>query len=191
MPKRVVVIAALLTASVMSFPWILSAEAQQPKANAFTLTVVGFPESALLKSRNAASDPGCGGDNISPALEWSHAPSGTRSFAITIIDPDGGKGLGSVHWIAYGIPASVTALPERSGTSHNKDILAGTNSRGQASYRGPCPPPGEQPHHYIIAIYALDLEPGALPPGLDRDGFLSAINGHSLNETSVVLRYNR
>jgi Raf kinase inhibitor-like YbhB/YbcL family protein len=187
----VVVAGAALAAGLTGFPTIPSAGAQQPKPDAFTITVPGFAEAAFLKSTNASSDPGCGGDNISPAIQWTHPPAGTRSFAVTIMDPDGQKGLGSVHWIAYGIPASVAALPERSGTSSTKDLIAGKNSRGQATYRGPCPPAGEQPHHYVIAVYALDLEPGALPPALDRDGFHSSIDGHVLNETSVVLRYAR
>jgi hypothetical protein len=193
MLKRAVVVtaAAALAACVMRVPLSPAAEAQQAKADAFTLTLPGFPEAAFLKERNASSDPGCGGDNVSPAVQWSQPPKGTRSFAVTIVDPDGQKGLGSVHWIAYGIPASVAALPEGSGTSSTKDLIAGKNSRGQATYRGPCPPVGEQPHHYIVAVYALDLEPGALPPALDRDGFRSAIDGHSLNATSVVLRYQR
>jgi len=193
MPKRAVVLmaAAALAACVVRVPLTPSAEAQQPRADAFTLTLPSFSEAAFLRARNAANDAGCGGDNVSPAVQWSHAPAATRSFAVTIIDPDGQKGLGSVHWIAYGIPASVMALPEGSGTSSTKDLIAGKNSRGQATYRGPCPPVGEQPHHYIVSVYALDLEPGALPPGLDRDAFLSAINGHNLNETSIVLRYAR
>jgi hypothetical protein len=190
MPKSIAVVAAaaVLVAGLSGVP---SADAQQPKPDAFTITVPGFSEGAFLKATNASNDPGCGGDNISPAISWAHPPANTRSFAVTIMDPDGQKGLGSVHWIAYGIPASVMALPERSGTSSTKDLVAGKNSRGKATYRGPCPPVGEQPHHYVVAVYALDLEPGALPPALDRDGFRSAIDGHVLNETSVVLRYRR
>lgn len=165
--------------------------AQQARSNAFTITVPGFSEASMLSAKNASNDPGCGGQNISPAVQWSHAPSGTKSFAVTIVDPDGGKGLGSVHWVAYGIPASISSLPEGVGTSSSKDLVAGNNSRGKATYRGPCPPVGENPHHYIVAVYALDLAPGTLKPGLSHNAFLAAIKGHSAGETSIVLRYQR
>lgn len=145
----------------------------------------------MLAATNASNDPGCGGGNVSPAVQWSHAPKGTKSFAVTIVDPDGGKGLGSVHWVAYGIPANLNSLPAGIGTSSSKDIVRGDNSRGKATYRGPCPPKGENPHHYIVAVYALDLDPGALKQGLSHDRFLATIKGHSLGETSVVLRYQR
>lgn len=165
--------------------------AQKAHPDAFTITVPGHTEGSMLSAKNASNDPGCGGGNISPAVQWSHAPKGAKSFAVTIIDPDGGKGLGSVHWVAYGIPANLNSLPAGIGTSSSKDFVRGDNSRGKATYRGPCPPKGENPHHYIVAVYALDLAPGALKQGLSHDQFLAAIKGHSLGETSVVLRYQR
>jgi Raf kinase inhibitor-like YbhB/YbcL family protein len=165
--------------------------AQQAKPDAFTVTVPGMAEAAFLTTKNASSDPGCGGGNVSPPIQWSHPPAGTKSFAITVVDPDGQKGLGSIHWVAYGIPASITSLPAGVGTSSSKDLIAGKNSAGKATYRGPCPPAGEQPHHYIVGVYALDLAPGAIEPGLTHEALLAAIKGHSLNESSVVLRYAR
>jgi len=168
-----------------------AAVAQQPRPGAFTITVPGLTEAAMLSAKNASSDPGCGGQNVSPSVQWSNAPAGTKSFAVTIFDPDGQKGLGSVHWVAYGIPAGITSLPEGIGTSSSKDFVSGNNSQGKATFRGPCPPVGENPHHYIVAVYALDLEPNALEGGLSRDAFLAAIKGHNIGETSVVLRYQR
>ena len=195
MSRKIIVATALLCVVTVGSAVILidnkTALAQQPKADAFTLTVPGFPEAALLKTRHATNDPGCGGENVSPPVQWSHAPAETKSFAVTITDPDGQKGMGSVHWVTYGLSPAINALPEGAGTSSSKDFIAGANSNGKATYRGPCPPVGDQPHHYVISVYALDLDPGALEPGLDRDKFLAAIKGHSLNETSVVLRYNR
>jgi Raf kinase inhibitor-like YbhB/YbcL family protein len=194
MSTRAVAITAVvaLAACVVRFPFAPStAAAQQAHPDAFTITLPGFSEAAFLTVKNAANDPGCGGENISPAVQWTNPPAGTRSFAVTVIDPDAQKGLGSVHWIAYGIPSTIMTLPEGTGTSSSKDVVAGANSQGKATYRGACPPVGDQPHHYIISVYALDLEPGALEPGLDRDRFFSAIKGHNLNATSMVLRYGR
>jgi len=72
-----------------------------------------------------------------------------------------------------------------------KDITAGKNSRGTNGYTGPCGPPADAPHHYVIQLLALDLPAGLLQPGLDRDGLLKMINGHSLGPASMVVRYRR
>jgi len=164
----------------------LPADAQQ----SFAVSSSAFDEDGLLTAKNANSANNCGGENVSPPLAWSDAPAGTRSFAVVMIDPDGGKGLGSVHWIAYGIAPSVTALAEGEGSAPAKKFIAGNNGASMI-YRGPCPPVGDSPHHYVIGVYALDLEPNALQPGLTRDAFLEAIRGHNLAETSIVARYSR
>ncbi|MGH7088163.1 MAG: YbhB/YbcL family Raf kinase inhibitor-like protein, partial [Stellaceae bacterium] len=114
----------------------------------------------------------------------------TRSFAVLMTDHDGRRGLGSVHWVAYGIPATRRNLKSGEGAATG-DLVAGRNSRGSAGYTGPCGPPRDAPHHYVIEVIALDLAPGALSPGLDRDGLLRAIAGHSLGSASLVARYRR
>lgn len=106
-------------------------------------------------------------------------------------DPDGRRGLGSVHWVAYNIPASRSAIKEGEGNAAAADIAEGGNSCGTAGYTGPCGPPADAPHHYVIQLLALDLEVDALPPGLDRDALLKMINGHSLAPASMVVRYRR
>jgi Raf kinase inhibitor-like YbhB/YbcL family protein len=132
------------------------------------------------------------GGNTSPPLAWINPPSGTKSFAVVMIDPDGRRGLGSVHWLAYNIPASRTALQEgEGGAPPPADVTPGKNSRGTAGYTGPCGPPADAPHHYVIDVLALDLAPGALPAGLDRDQLFAALAGHSLGPASLVVRYRR
>jgi Raf kinase inhibitor-like YbhB/YbcL family protein len=110
-----------------------------------------------------------------------------------MIDADGRRGLGSVHWVAYGIAATRTGVKEGEGGSAapSKDFTEGKNSRGTAGYTGPCGPPADAPHHYVIDVLALDLAPDALPAGLDRDSLLKAIAGHSLGPASLVVRYRR
>src|SRR5690242_20523002 len=89
------------------------AMAQSPTA--FTVTSPAFEDGGLLTKRNGA--PGdCGGDNISPPIAWRNVPQGTKSFALVMYDPDGQKGLGSVHWVAYDIPSDRRELPEGAGT---------------------------------------------------------------------------
>ena len=137
----------------------------------------------------------CGGNgpgkSISPPLAWSNAPPSTKSFALIMIDPDGLRGMGSVHWVAYNIPAARKSLKEGEGNGAAKDITEGKNSRGTTGYTGPCGPPSDAPHHYVIQLLALDLAAGTLQPGLDRDGLLKMINGHSLGPASMVVRYRR
>jgi Raf kinase inhibitor-like YbhB/YbcL family protein len=157
----------------------------------FTVTSPGATDGALLKKRNAASIRDCGGEDVSPPLAWSQPPAGTQSHAVVMTDPDGGKGLGSVHWVAYGIASSTSALGEGAGMADRGLFVGGTNSRDTLAYAGPCPPIGDQPHHYVFSVYALDLKPGTLPPGLTRDALLQAIRGHVLAEASIVLRYAR
>lgn len=116
-------------------------------------------------------------------------PPGTRSFAITMFDPDGAKGFGIVHWVMYGIPASTTLLA--AGGEPPAGAHMGLNISGQAAYRGPCPPVGEIAHHYVVQIYALDLAPDAVAAGLTRDALLAAIKDHVLANTSIVMRFGR
>lgn len=158
-------------------------------ADAFVLTSPGLTDGATLAASHAASARDCGGGNVSPALQWRHAPAGTRSYAVSIFDPDGAKGLGIVHWVQYGIPASVDSLAE--GGPMPTGSVGGVNRTGQPGYYGPCPPVGEIAHHYVVQAYALDLAPDALPAGLTRDALLAALKDHVLAATSIVLRYAR
>jgi Raf kinase inhibitor-like YbhB/YbcL family protein len=156
----------------------------------FTVTTPGLADGAVLPPRHAGSGD-CGGENISPALAWTGVPEATKSFAIVVYDPDGGKGLGSVHFVAYDIPAAAHSFAEGAGAGTSGGFVGGTNTRGINSYAGPCPPAGDQPHHYVFSVYALDLAPGTLTPGLTRDLFLQAVRGHVLAASSIVLRYAR
>jgi Raf kinase inhibitor-like YbhB/YbcL family protein len=155
----------------------------------FTLSSPGLADNATLDSRHAASANDCGGRNVSPELDWRGVPDGTKSFAITIYDPEGGKGLGIVHWIVYRIPASARSLGE--GAPPIEGSVGGINRTGKDGYYGPCPPVGDPHHHYVVQAYALDLSGDALPAALNRDALLAAMKGHVLASSSLVLRYGR
>jgi Raf kinase inhibitor-like YbhB/YbcL family protein len=159
----------------------------------FTITSSAFNDGGLLTVRNAADDPMrmCGGQNISPPMQWSNVPAGTRSFGIVLLDPDGRLGEGVVHWIAYGIPANVTAFAEGEMTKQSEKFVGGKGTRDNAMYIGPCPPVGDALHHYVFTVIATDLEPTALKPGLTRDEFYRAIAGHAKGGASIVGRYAR
>jgi Raf kinase inhibitor-like YbhB/YbcL family protein len=126
---------------------------------------------------------------MSPALTWMHAPAPTRSYAIIMDDPDAASGRGGNHWITYGIPATVNALAR--GEANQPDKFVSGNSGNGLAYHGACAEPGAKAHHFLFMIYALDLEPGALKPGLTRAEFVQLIAGHNLAEASIVATYQR
>lgn len=102
---------------------------------------------------------GCNGDNLSPALEWKNPPAGTRSYAVTVFDPDAPTGSGWWHWVVYNIPATATGLP---GAGVNAALPAGVkqgrNDYGEHSFGGACPPVGDRAHHYIFTVHALKVD---------------------------------
>jgi Raf kinase inhibitor-like YbhB/YbcL family protein len=185
-------VAAFVVAVTLAPTAVNTADAESQR---FTLSSPAFDDNAMLPL-NYAGGVLCGSDsrggNISPPLAWSSPPAGTKSFAVLMIDPDGQRGIGSVHWVAYGIPAERRELKEgEGGMPPTADITNGKNSRGAMGYTGPCGPPVDAPHHYVIDIIALDLAPDAFQPGLDREQLLKSIAGHSLGPASLVVRYRR
>jgi Raf kinase inhibitor-like YbhB/YbcL family protein len=165
-------------------------------AEPFTLTSPAFKDGDVWPSKFAGANPArtnppCPGQNISPPLAWSNAPPATRSFAILMFDPDGANGLGSVHWVAYGIPPTKTSFAEGEASSAPNDFVAGKNNVGTDHYFGPCGPAGHALHHYVITVIATDLAPDALKPGLSRDELVKELRGHALVPASIVGRYTR
>jgi Raf kinase inhibitor-like YbhB/YbcL family protein len=163
----------------------------------FTLTSPDFADNAIMSTSAGGTGKStrgpwdCGGQNISPALSWSHAPAGTKSFAVTMDDPDAASGIGSNHWIAYDIPATITALPRDAGNGKSSMLVGGSNGRNLTTYFGPCAEPGAKPHHFLWMVYALDISPGTLKPGLSREEFIRQIKGHNLAEASLSSRYEQ
>ena len=132
----------------------------------------------------------CKGEDLSPALNWSGAPEGTKSFALICDDPDA-PFMTWVHWVIYDIPANVTELGE--GLSKEKTLSNGakqgiTDFR-KIGYGGPCPPPGG-PHRYFFKLYALD-EVLNLEPGLTKKALLKAMEGHILEEAQLIGKFKR
>ena len=134
------------------------------------------------------------GDNASPALSWQ-APEGAQSFVLLMEDPDAAEPKPFVHWIAYDLPASVTALREGLPTEpvlpDPKDVKQGTNSLGATGYFGPKPPVGDPPHHYHFQLFALDTPTLGLPPGATRDEVLAAMEGKVLAAGEIVGTFER
>src|SRR6202051_3997734 len=129
-------------------------------AQSMTVTSAEVSDGATIKDAQVANVFGCKGGNISPSLSWSGAPSDTKSFAITVYDPDAPTGSGFWHWVVYNIPASTESLPAEAGDVKKKGMpvgsVQGRTDYGTFGYGGPCPPPGK-PHHYYFRVFALKV----------------------------------
>jgi len=129
-------------------------------AQSMTLTSSDIKEGGTIVNEQVFKGFGCTGGNISPALSWSGAPSGTKSFAITCFDPDAPTPSGFWHWLLVGIPADVTSLDAGAGTADTAPAGAFhvANDFGGKRYDGAAPPAGDQNHRYLFAVHALDTD---------------------------------
>ncbi|MFT4294822.1 MAG: YbhB/YbcL family Raf kinase inhibitor-like protein [Micropruina sp.] len=129
------------------------------------------------------AEPSCGGTNVSPDLRWSGAPEGTKSYALTCYDPDAPTGSGWWHWIAFDIPAQVTALAP--GASLDAPAREWDNDYGYAGYGGPCPPPGPA-HRYVFTVYAMDVEQLGVPDGATSAACRFNLLAHAIDSASFT-----
>ncbi|MEZ8142666.1 kinase inhibitor [Enterovibrio norvegicus FF-33] len=135
--------------------------------SALTLTSPQVVEGETLKTQQIFNQWGCEGDNKSPELRWTDIPEGTKSFAVTMYDPDAPTGSGWWHWSMINIPADVHHLQLNAGDEGGKLMPAGAqmqrNDFGFHGFGGACPPPKASPHNYQITVYALDVEKLGVP----------------------------
>lgn len=132
----------------------------------------------------------CKGQDVSPPLNWSGVPEGTKSIALISDDPDAPVGTW-VHWVIYNIPADASGLEEgipKKGVLPNGS-MQGITDFGTIGYGGPCPPPGG-PHRYYFKLYALDIKVD-LKPGATKADLLESIKGHVLEEAQIMGTFKR
>jgi Raf kinase inhibitor-like YbhB/YbcL family protein len=132
----------------------------------------------------------CQGEDISPPLRWGNVPAGTQSLALICDDPDAPVGTW-VHWVIYGIPASMAELPEKVPATETLPSGAkqGMNDFRRVGYGGPCPPPGG-PHRYFFKLYALGTEL-SLKLRATKQDLLRAMQGHILAQAELMGTYQR
>lgn len=138
---------------------------------AFTLTSSAFAAGGAIPAKYT-----CDGADTSPPLSWKGTPTGTKSLAIVLDDPDAG---GFVHWVTWGIAANVVAVEGRGGS------FSGVNDFGKNGYNGPCPPPPDGAHRYVFHLYALSSEL-TLATGATKAAFDAAIAGKVLGEAKLT-----
>ena len=173
------------------------------------LVVVGFANSASTFeiSSPSVSDgkwdgkyiadraAGCEGKNVSIALNWKHPPAGTKSYVVTMFDPDARSGAGWWHWQVWNIPASASGLREGAGSKSGKGLpkgaVQGKGDLGRAIYQGPCPPPGSGLHHYVITLYAMKEAKLHIKANAGPGMRLADAMGGSLGKATVTYTYGR
>lgn len=175
----------------------MSASATQPspydriaEVPSFELTSTDLSEGGTLPAAQVSGIFGAGGQDVSPQLSWSGFPAETKSFAVTVYDPDAPTGSGFWHWAVADIPVSTTSLVSGAGDAAGSGLPAEAvslrNDASLAQYLGAAPPAGHGVHHYYIAVHAVDVEsigvgPDATPAFL---GF--NLSGHTLARAVMV-----
>ncbi len=138
---------------------------------------------------------GCTGKNQSPQLSWANAPEGTKSFAITMYDPDAPTGSGWWHWLVFDVPADMTELMSNAGNLDAnmlpEGIIQSITDYGAKGYGGPCPPEGHGVHQYIITVYALKTASLGLDANTNAAIVGFNIWGNTLAKASLVFYYER
>jgi Raf kinase inhibitor-like YbhB/YbcL family protein len=164
--------------------------AELPSVPSFELRSDDIADGQTLAKAQVSGVFGAGGEDVSPHLAWSGAPDGTRSYAVTVYDPDAPTASGFWHWAAFNIPADTADLP--SGASADGlpgDAVQLKNDGGTRGYIGAAPPPGHGPHHYYVVVHAVDVATLDVPA--DASGAFLGFNlfSHTLARATLVPVY--
>ena len=177
----------LALVAMLGFAWSVGAEvpaANKERTMAFSVTSPAFQESEGIPSQYT-----CDGQNVSPALQWTPPPPGTKSLALISDDSDAPGGVW-VHWVVYNLPPSEPALHE--AFPPDDELPDGTRQGltdfGRTGYGGPCPPDGT--HRYVFTLYALDTLL-ALPPRATAKALKQAMAGHVVAQAQLMGTYRR
>ena len=147
-------------------------------SNGFMIYSPDFKDGDNLVKSNEFNGMGCNGKNMAPEIRWKHAPAETKSFALTVYDPDAPTGSGWWHLVAYNIPAKDKIFDAE---KISKGTMFATNDAGFKGFMGPCPPVGHGKHHYIFTLYALSVEKLDLPENAS-----AALAGYMINQNKIA-----
>ena len=161
---------------------------------AFTLTSPDLSDGGTIAAAQVFNDFGCKGGNVSPALAWSGAPPGTKSFALMVHDPDAPTGSGWWHWVVYNIPPGTTSLSAGAGDPKRNlmpgGTLQGRTDYGIIGYGGPCPPEGSA-HRYHFRLYALQVAKLEVPADATAALIDFNVRAQALGEATLTAVYGR
>jgi len=192
MSRKSIACIALVTAALSALPSLTLAAANGGR---FTLTSTDVGEGKAIAMDQVLNGFGCSGANVSPELKWTDPPAATKSFALTVYDPDAPTGSGWWHWVVVDIPAATRELPKGVGKSGTVSLPGGARQTrtdfGSPGYGGPCPPQGNKAHRYVFTLTALDID--KLPVPDDASGALVGFNvgAHTLAKATITAQYGR
>ena len=165
------------------------------RAESLTLTSPDLAPGARVADAQVGDRFGCAGGDHSPALAWSGAPAGAKSFAVSLFDPDAPTGHGFWHWTIFDIPAIAASLPAGAGDptadAAPRGALQGENEAGSVGYFGPCPPAGDKPHHYRFELDALDVAKLGLDAGAPATIVIERARRHTLAKATLTGVWSR
>lgn len=140
-----------------------------------------------------------GQPSVSFPIEITDVPAGTKTLALTLVDPDSIPvcGFQWIHWTAANIPAHTTKIPANASQNAVLSFIQGKNSIAGAligekdtkinqHYIGPTPP--DKTHDYELRVYALDTQLN-LKNGFWMNELQHAMNGHIIDHRKFILPY--
>jgi Raf kinase inhibitor-like YbhB/YbcL family protein len=159
----------------------------------FSLTSAQLKAGATLTAKQVFNGFGCSGENQSPQLAWTNPPAGTKSFAVTVYDPDAPTGSGWWHWVVYNLPAAVRELPEGAGSGAGlpEGAVQGRTDFGAPGFGGACPPAGDKPHRYIFTVHALKVEKLEVPADATAAMVGFSLHATELGKATLTAKYGR
>ena len=161
----------------------------------FSVSSTNLHDGAAVPLAQVLNRSGCDGGNQSPQISWSGEPAGTRSFVVTLFDPDAPSGHGWWHWIVFDIAANVHNLPEGAGAARSQELppaaRQGRNDFGFTGYGGPCPPAGSPPHRYVLSVFALKSATLPLEEGASGAELQAALRSSAIAVARIVAHYGR
>jgi len=184
-------IAASLVSILLSAHAVAQTDAQPGES--FTLESTTFGSNTTLATTQVYDKGACHGGNQSPELHWKGAPGDTRSFAVTMFDPDARGGAGWWHWLLYDIAAKTKSLAVGAGDPMRAPAIgiSGKNSFGDTGYSGPCPPRDDPPHRYVFTIYALKVGRLGVPAGADAGAVKAALEANTILSTTLQAQFEQ
>lgn len=184
--KKIIICSLILT---------LAACGHYNKQPQFSISSADISPQSLITIKHVFDGFGCVGDNISPEFSWENAPKDTKSFALTIYDPDAPTGSGWWHWLVLNIPPNYDRIAQGFGSKNSFSLADNINQirndYGSYSFGGPCPPVDDKPHRYIVTLHALKTDKININKNSSAAlaGFL--INANSIAKASFASYYGR
>ena len=166
-----------------------------PDVASFTVTSTDVRDGQTLPNAQVSGIMGAGGSDVSPQLSWSGFPEETRSFAVTVYDPDAPTASGFWHWAVFNLPATFTDLPagvgDGSASGFPGDAVTLANDAGLKRFIGAAPPAGHGVHRYIVAVHAVDVEKLDVPADATPAYLGFNLFGHAIARALITGTYEQ